>query len=189
MDVYSEIAEQIKSIVDDGALRYPLMSGVVKEVDADKALCSVLLTVDDEQPTEGICLNAVSLNNNGIMIYPKVGSNVVVGEVDGAGKLCVIRCSDADEVRVTVGSSKVSVKDGAIVMNGGELDGLPIVGKLAEEYRRLQNEINQLKRIFTIWAPVSNDGGAALRSLLSASWLGEMSLTMQEDIENKKIKQ
>ncbi len=188
-----EVAHLIQMIADPTkGKRHTIMSGkVVKgSVDETEGICSVELSVDSaKMPTEGVLLSAVTLNATGVLLYPADGSDVWVGEIDGPGKWGVLKCSKLVKVGVVVGASSVEVTDGLIKMNGGKLDGLPIVGKIAERMRLIENMINQLHRIYTLWTPVSNDGGLALKSLLTSNWATELDLTVQDDIENKKITQ
>lgn len=81
MSQYSkQIAQLIRDIAEGAAdLRFPVMSGTVVDgsVDSDNMVCTVLLSVSDESAeTSGIMLNAVTLNSNGLILYPADGSNV-----------------------------------------------------------------------------------------------------------------
>lgn len=131
-----EAAELIESIANkkQGGLRFPVMSGTVVagSVKNDELVCKVQLSIDDDDSTatEGVLLNAVSLNSNGMILYPADGSNVLVAEVDGPGsKLAIIRCSDLVKMQVTIGGTtftiingKVKAEDGAgavLEMSGG----------------------------------------------------------------------
>lgn len=78
---------------------------------------------------------------------------------------------------------------------GGYFDGVPIVTHptdsnkgLLKKINELENEINDLKTIFsTSWTPVPNDGGAALKTA-AASWSASpIVATTQIDIEHPNI--
>ena len=124
--IEKQIGEQIWEIAHkrDGGLRFPIMTGsvVAGSVDMDNLECTVLLSVDDEDSggTEGILLNAVSLNSNGFLLFPADGSKVWVAELDGPGKWGVIKCSDLVKCQVTIGNNKTVVNgDNVEVTTGG----------------------------------------------------------------------
>ena len=112
------IAEQHRRIVGAENKRTPVMSGVVVEVDSEGLTCTVQLTADAEDtPTDGILLNVILENVNGMYMLPVVNANCVVAEVDGPGQLMQLLWADSyTEVSITA-TSKVIVKDG----NGGVL--------------------------------------------------------------------
>ncbi len=80
-----EIGNDIRRIAHtrDG-LMYPVMSGkiVAGSVDGEQQICNVVLTAGDTTgetdgvasvQTPGVLLNAVSLNSNGMILYPADG--------------------------------------------------------------------------------------------------------------------
>jgi phage baseplate assembly protein gpV len=79
--------------------------------------------------------------------------------------------------------------DGEILYNGGENDGLVKVNSLVTRLNNIENDINTLKGILMGWVPVPTDGGAALKTLLTASYTTLLGVTVKADIENNKIKQ
>jgi hypothetical protein len=108
---------------------------------------------------------------DGIIITPKVGSMVYVL----ASKYTlpfIIQYSDF--VNLT--------------LNGEEFGGLVKVIDLTEKINNLETQINDLKQFFNSWVTVPNDGGAALKLIVS-SWANqEITLTAQKEIENTIIK-
>ena len=78
--------------------------------------------------------------------------------------------------------------EGEVVINGGENEGLVKVVELAEKLNAIENDINNLKSIFSSWVPVVYDGGASLKAA-AASWAAQsLQTTSKKDIENPKIK-
>jgi hypothetical protein len=52
----------------------------------------------------------------------------------------------------------------------------------------LEKDVNALKSVFSGWTPISQDGGAALKSA-AGTWFGQqLTVTSKSDIENDKIK-
>lgn len=96
--------------------RFAVMSGVVTAADTDDDTCTVQLTADaDGVPTDGILLNVVTENTNGMYMLPAVDAHCVVAEVDGPGQLKqLLWASEYTEVKLTVGSSQFSVVDGTV---------------------------------------------------------------------------
>jgi hypothetical protein len=126
----SQDAKRVAALIDSIAnkrhpgLRHPVMSGTVVagSVDTEEGTCKVVLSVDDEQnPTEGILINAVTLNNNGLILYPADDSNVWVAEIDGPGKWGIVKCSDLVKVSAVIGGAAlVMTADGFSIKAGGK---------------------------------------------------------------------
>lgn len=56
---------------------------------------------------------------------------------------------------------------GAVSMGGGANGGIPKGSSLAVEINKIVTEINKIRTAFNNWTPVNNDGGAALKALVS----------------------
>ena len=127
--------------------------------------------------------------DKGMFLVPKVGSNVAVSMLDKDNAF-IVMFSELEEILIEVGDQSIEIKDGSIVFNGGNFDGLVKVEPLVQKINKLENEINTLKQIFsTGWVPVANDGGAALK-VAAATWAGSLitPITTQNDLENTVIK-
>jgi hypothetical protein len=75
-----------------------------------------------------------------------------------------------------------------ITLNGGNFGGVVKVGQLIERINAIENDINNLKTVFSTWVAVPQDGGAAL-SAASAAWASSMlTPTLRSDVENEKVK-
>jgi hypothetical protein len=92
--------------------------------------CTVQLTADaDGVPTDGVLLNVVTDNTNGMYMLPAVDAHCVVAEVDGPGQLKqVLWASEYTEVQFTVGSSKLTVTDGTVKVKVGAQTKLTMTG-------------------------------------------------------------
>ncbi len=134
-----EIAYNIKRVVgvlDTASPRFPIMSGVVKSVNEGELTCTVLLTVDGGEPTEGVLLVAMPDNGNGLVLVPKVNSAVLVAEIDGPGRWAVIRTTYLTKVLLSA--------DVVIEMNGGENGGVPKVAKVDDNLNALKDYIKDV---------------------------------------------
>ena len=81
---------------------------------------------DDSEPIEGVMLNAITNDGNGILLFPKDGSNVVVGSIDGPGEWALIRTSEISKAVITIenityemDSTQVKIQNGSVVFNIG----------------------------------------------------------------------
>ena len=177
MDKSKEIKEAIKSIVGVPGMMFVM--GKVESVGDET--CSVKIA--DRIVINDVRLNASADGNaDNILIKPKVGSMVLMADLSGGElrSLVVISFSALESMTVKF--------EGEVVINGGENEGLVKVVELAEKLNAIENDINNLKSIFSSWVPVVYDGGASLKAA-AASWaLQSLQTTSKEDIENPKIK-
>ncbi len=74
-----------------------------------------------------------------------------------------------------------------IKLNGSEMGGLVQVIELTKKLNSLEKDINKIKAAFTSWVPVPSDGGAALKTAVSA-WAGaQLAVTERKEIENETV--
>ena len=109
----------------------------------------------------------------GLYIKPSVDSYVIVNWVNKL--LCFISCySEID----------------SITYQNGENLGIPKTPETVAQLNKLEQDINDLKQIFsTTWIPVPTDGGAALKAA-AATWAGSvLTETVNDDIQNENFKQ
>ena len=177
MDRSKEIKEVIKSIAGVPGMMFVM--GKVESVGDET--CSVKIA--DRIVINDVRLNASADGNaDNILIKPKVGSMVLMADLSGGElrSLVVISFSALDSMTMKF--------DGEVVINGGENEGLVKVKELTDKLNAIENDINNLKSIFSSWVPVVYDGGASLRTA-AASWAAQtLATTSQKDIENPEIK-
>jgi hypothetical protein len=143
-------------------------TGVARNVDAEHGVCDV--EIEGKAPTEGALIgNAES----GVMVVPKDGSVVAVVWVSKTTAV-VVMVAEVEEIRLM----------------GGQLGGLVKVEELVKKLNAVEKDLNSLKQVFLQdWVPVSQDGGAALKTA-AATWAGRrLTETQKSDIENEKVKQ
>lgn len=178
MDRSKEIKEAIKSIVGVPGMMFVM--GKVESVGDET--CSVKIA--DRLVINDVRLNASADGNaDNILIKPKVGSMVMMADLSGGElrSLVVISFSALDTMTVMF--------DGEVVINGGENEGLVKVKELTDKLNAIENDINNLKSIFSSWVPVVYDGGASLKTAVASSWAAQtLATTSQKDIENPEIK-
>lgn len=116
----------------------------------------------------------VQLGMGALCIYPKPGTTCLVGIIEGQETdTFLISADEVDE----------------IALNSGTLGGLVKVRELTERLNLIEKDINSLKQKLSGWTPVPNDGGAALKTVLSSYTSESLKETRIEDIENEKVRQ
>jgi len=76
----------------------------------------------------------------------------------------------------------------SVVLMGGANGGVVKVDNLVSELKKISDNLNQLKTIFTAWTPVPSDGGAALKASV-LSWANvNVTPPNKNDLENSKFK-
>ncbi|MBQ9076856.1 MAG: hypothetical protein IJY31_03335 [Muribaculaceae bacterium] len=202
----NNIADAIRRMAQGGRQTVSM----VCMVDAvDKEARTVDCTpIDEGAPLLGVNLQANQDSAWGVVIYPRVGSYVVVGFVaDGNAGIVLLTDDiesievvvsdttsrvviDEERVRIDVGdeTSAELTKEG-VLLNGGSLGGLIKVKELTSRINNIEEDINLLKDVFSGWVSVPQDGGAALKAA-SGAWAGnKLTLTTRGDYENEKVKQ
>lgn len=139
--------------------------GKVKSVSGQ--FCTVII---DELEVKKILLG---FDKSGVIVYPKLNTDVLIVFTDNTrtrGAVVVVKETDRIEI---MGSA-----------NGG----LVISDKAKEQYNKIEQSLNDLKQVFIAWTPVSQDGGAALKTAI-ATWMADPLIeTQASDIESNKVK-
>ena len=201
----NNIKETIRQLAQGGRQSVSL----VCTVDAvDKTARTVDCTpLDESAPLLGVNLQANQGSTFGVVTFPKVGSYVVVGFVaDGAAGV-VLLTDEVESVEVVISDDTARIsadKDGVcvlmgddtsaeltkegIILNGGGFGGVVKVEQLTEHINTIENDINELKNIFSSWVAVPQDGGAALSALVMTWASSLLTPTQRGDYENEKVK-
>ena len=107
---------------------------------------------------------------NGILIIPEINSVVYVSMLS----------KDVGYVTMYGGATSIKIR-------GEQFGGLVKVGEVTDKLNAIENKINDLINVFTTWAPVANDGGAALKTALSDWISSQLTETEVSDIENENV--
>lgn len=200
----SAIKNIIKQIATEGSSA-SLFVGTVSAVDTKTRTVDVE-PINEDAPVLGVNLQANQEATLGVVLFPRVGSYVAVAMLSGYAAGVVVLTEDVESIEVNINDGtklvitedgmSLNVKDGitldiddsAAVFNGGDLGGLINIEDLTSKLNNIEREINNLKTVFSSWAPVPQDGGAALKASVS-SWAGkQLALSKRGDYEDKKIK-
>lgn len=163
-------------------VKYGMQTGIVKssevkknrDGDHDVRLLSVQMTDKDDVQTVEHMIEAGEDTN------PPADSRVVIISIGSAWKIA-ISCDDGIAPEVEEGEKKIYSSDageikayihlkknGDVIING-DADNAVRFSKLKETIDELQQDVNNLKTVFSTWLPVPQDGGAALQ-VAAAAW-------------------
>lgn len=159
-----------------------IFDGFVADVNEAEQTCSVNIAAEGEEALilPGVALRSVSDGDNaGIMFIPERGSHVVFCKIEGQSDYVLIKTSKL---------RKVILNCDDIVINEGLNEGLVKVLALTDKLNAIENEINELKNALLAWMPIPNDGGAALKSVVTGWASQAMTLTNIKELQNDKIK-
>lgn len=164
----SEIQDIIKQLANIKGEKLAIAE--VLSVNKDKKLCSVRVTSNDVEYPE-VRLSAVNGTiTTGFILYPKVGSTVVIGVIDGSPEAVVVMFSDVDSIEL-LGNTYSIVK----------------AETLTTELNKMKATVDAITSALLNWAVVPSDGGAALK-LYAAGLLAGKTTGTYTDIKNEKIK-
>lgn len=151
--------------------------------------------IDESAPMLGVNLQANQNSDFGICVFPEIGSFVVVGFIADGKSGVVLLTDKIESVEIVIRGSSLFIDANSVCctsdkisFNGGKLGGLVIADKLSKRLNLIENDINSLKEILSSWIPAPQDGGAALKTVVSP-W-AEKTLTPSKvaDYENPDIK-
>lgn len=186
--------------------------GTVKSVDATKA------TIVVEFPhleTEATCTVLVPTTGaNAVYYLPSVDTQVVCW-LESGKNLClgavfseadpvpedvdentqVIQYGDsqmilkADSILLKIGSISILMDDKITLNEGSNNSFMMKIDQVVSKLNRIENSINALKQVFTLWVPVPMDGGAVLKAAVT-SWAAQLMqpITNMNDLKDEKIK-
>jgi len=110
-------------------------------------------------------------SGTGNIVFPKVGSKVLVSFMSDSSAY-ISMFSEID----------------AMYLGGDANGGLVKVVDLVTKLNNLENKLNSLLNVFTVWVPVPNDGAASLKALTVPPVTTQLTPTVKANIENTIIK-
>lgn len=145
MDPYKQLADRLNGLrPTTQALTY----GIVKSVSG--VMCSVMV---GSQVIEDVALRATGVDQEGhCLIVPKVGSAVLMGNINGdLSRLVVLAVDVVERVELT----------GEVVYNDGQLGGMVKI-------KELTDKINELVKAFNDHTHILQSGAVAVSGTESA---------------------
>lgn len=182
----------------------------VKSVDEANGVAQVYLFEEDK--TFPVPLSLYGTEEYGMVHVPTEGSAALITFIDGdinrpvfvgiseidkwafkRNETAITFTTDPDEVKVTVGNSKVRITPDLIEMNEGSLDGLVIVGKLTERLNRFQQQIEAIQSAIASHSHLVATSGSATQQVGNTTTTIYAKVNVDSfdnsDYENEKIKQ
>jgi hypothetical protein len=176
---------------------------VVISVDKNDLTC-VVQTVADDLELEDVKLKPVfndgDLSKMGLILFPAVGSYVIIGQVDGDGTdVFIISCSEIESVGLDTatalkllisGDGKFNLNTVLTTFNDGKNGGIPLLRPLTDIINKLQKKVNDLSDAFDNHVHLGVSAGASVSGLPKTKAPARIDpLINTDDIENKKIVQ
>ncbi|MCL2328438.1 MAG: hypothetical protein FWC39_07985 [Bacteroidetes bacterium] len=149
----------------------------------------------EDAPTLLDCrLNAIDDDlQSFVTIYPKAGSNVIVGVIENLkSEFVVLRCSEVDKVKLKIGEQTLLINKDGFVFNNGTLDGLVKLGAILEKINRLEDKLKTHQHAYIPYpegvaaTPVSTTPAT---SATPPNNTLVFTNTSKAELENTKIKQ
>ncbi len=179
----SKLEYYIRKIVE-GIEESSLIATVVSVEDNT---CTIKTKLSDIE-IPNVRLNAQKDTDEGIVIKPKKGSDVLLGALSDRD-LYIAMFSEIDSIAIKIGDISCEIDKNSIVLNGNQANSYLVdINKLKGKLNKLEQEFNTLKTTLTAWVPVPTDGGAVLKSALT-TWASQMlTPTTVNEIADNKIK-
>lgn len=133
MSVELKIRKSIKELAGATDLRFETYAAIVTSVNG--ATCNAKRVLDDKI-VERVRLNTNVQEEKGLIIVPKVGSDVLITNIDG-GASFVSQYSEIEKIELNV--------DSTIIINGGQNDGLVEIRKLEENLEKIKTYLIDLE--------------------------------------------
>jgi len=163
-----KIKEIIRELSESGEQVYSLVCKVLS-VDETNRTCEVE-PIDGSAGIPETRLQANINLNSGFILFPAIDSHVVVCFLNKNAAFVAL-FSEVDKVH----------------LRGDQLGGLIKVEDLVTRLNNVENDLNDLKTVFNSWTPVSQDGGAALKTA-AGTWFGsQIETTEKSHIENTNV--
>lgn len=120
-----------------------IFSGVVKSVDEAAGTMEVMPDPDDEDFAFTVMLRSSVEDLKGIVVVPKVGTEVTFVTIDGGGQFTIVNASELSNVMIDV--PELRIKCDSVVVNDGKNGELPIESKIMENLNELKKYCEALK--------------------------------------------
>lgn len=153
----------------------------VKEVDWDEKTMTAVGVTDNLEYYD------VLLGLQSEFKKPVVGSRCLIGIIENKDNSFLLYATEIEEHLITDKTGfKIHLKNGELQLNGDSFSGLVKAPELKEQLDKNTLILEKIQDVFNDWVPIPNDGGAALKSLVTQfTTLERADLS---NIENEKIK-
>lgn len=147
--------------------------------------------LDESAPILAVNLQANQEGSTGIVIYPKVGSYIVVGFLN-PGTAVVLLYDEVEKIDIKIESTTVQADKDGIVLNGGSLGGLVKVEALTSVFNNLIDAFNSHTHVIPSGG-ISTQGSPSAQATVAPVTVPAINSKYQKvkksDYENEKVKQ
>lgn len=159
----------------------------VNTVDASNFTCDCV--TDDDLEIPKVLFKSITGGVIDVVQQPAVGSRIFIGRIADSDEWLMLKAGAIDVYHIKIGNVEFMMDSNGIILNGGSNDGMVTLSGCVTQLNKLENDVNNLKTVFSTWVPVPNDGGAALKTT-ATSWYGSpLTDTINADLENPNVKQ
>lgn len=204
----NNIANAIRLMAQGGKQVVNLICSVdAVDKDARTVDCTPL---DESAPLLGVNLQANQGSQFGVVVFPRIGSYIVVGFVADGSAGVVLMTDDIESIEVVVSddssrmiideygaridvgdNTSVEVTKDGVVLNDGCLGGMVKLQELKSNLDQLKSYVETMKSAISTGLNAVGASTAASGAAGAAAFDGAMSaaLISFQDMENKKVKQ
>ncbi|MDH4127175.1 MAG: hypothetical protein OEV44_00365 [Spirochaetota bacterium] len=160
---------------------------IVKSVDIAKRIC-ICTPVDGSADILNVRLEAdINVNSEDEPINSNPKGCFIVPKVDSLVGVTFLSKTEAF-INIWTEIEGIIVKTTTFTFNDGSYGGLIKISDLVDRLKDYETLLTQLKTDFNSWTPVWQDGGLALKTILSAGYLTKTIPSSQiSEFENDKI--
>lgn len=123
----------------------PIQIQYAKVVEIDEE--EFLATIDVEYNglnTWFVRLQSISNCKQGIKIWPKIGSIVLVGRIGNSNERLIVAYSEIDKIEWKIGEQVLVMTEDGFSINGGELGGLIKIEELVNRLNAIEDYVEDL---------------------------------------------
>jgi len=159
-----------------GERKYDTYIATVKQVSG--AECTVERVID-EKLFENVRINVNSNEEQGVVITPKIDSNVLVTTIDGINWF-VSQYSEIEGIALKT-DKEITIYADKVTFNSGNNDGLVKINELTQKINELVQKFN------THTHQVATTGNAAAQSGTAAPTTSQAAVFQKSDYEDTKV--
>ncbi|WP_448529201.1 hypothetical protein [Raineya sp.] len=162
-----------------------LATGKVVSIDAETHTCDIEL---DSEGADifGVRLRAVVDDANGLILVPKINSEVVIAKIN-TSQWVVVATAELESIKILIGSQTLIIDENGFVFNEGNLGGLVKLNDLVSKLNAIENKVNSIISHYNSHNHAHPQGPTT--GLLVPFSDGNLTLTQKSDLENQHIKQ
>jgi len=114
----SKIRDGIRAL---GTRPNEILSGTVVPGSVDEEAYTISVQPsDDGKPINGVMLCSITGSGNGLLLFPKEASSVIIGSVDGPGEWTLIRSSEISKATITIGTVTYEMDSEQVIIRNGD---------------------------------------------------------------------